>query len=499
MAPSGSRVAALLLTIVAPVAAGATGPFVCPAKGGPPWREFRSEHVLLRTDLEPTRAVEMVRDLEFARAAVLQAAYASPPAIPGAIHAVAFSDDDDYADVSPPGAAAYFTTVDGFTPTVVLPATLRARTRAAVIHEMTHRFSSFSMLRRPTWLNEGYAVYMESMGSVSFGGNMTVGTVPEGIPVLAGRTDRVRVRELLAWKEVDPAWGADLVRRYYASSWLLVHYLVNRQPAALGDLFQRLGRAEEPLSAWRASFPRWDPAVPGGLDDLEDQIDAYSRGGEYLYRKLDLQVSPVVSEHPLPSAEVHALRAALLAVGGDARGAQVRAELDEALDEDPGSPGALAAAVRLRTREDVLPLARAAVKIHPEDWRAWSALGSSLGPGAGVERLAARRKAVALAPEEPLALLLLARELEAANLPGEAAPHALRLLRIAPYSSAVHQTMASVSMRLDLCDAALRSQHRAIDTLSDQASPPSREAAERVLSEYERRCAARRSAPAAAP
>jgi tetratricopeptide (TPR) repeat protein len=499
MAPPRSRVAALLLAIVAPGAAGATGPFVCPAKGGPPWREFRTEHFVLQTDLEPVRAAELIRELEFARAAVLHAAYPSPPAIPGTIHAVAFSDDDDYADVSPPRAAAFFTTVDGFTPTVVLPATLRARTRSALIHEMTHRFSSFSLLRRPMWLDEGYAVYMESMGSVTFGGKMKVGTVPEGIPVLAGRADRVRVRDLLAWKRVEPTWGADLTRRYYASSWLLVHYLVNRQPAALGDFFRRLGRAEDPLAAWKASFPRWDPAQPGGLDDLEDSIDAYGRGGEYQYRKLDIQVSPVVTEHAIPPAEVHALRAALFALGGDAPGAQARAELDEAFSEDPGSPGALAVMERLRVRDDILPMARAAVKAHPEDWRAWSALGNSLGPGTGAERLVARRKAVALAPEEPLALLLLARDLEAANLPEEAAPHALRLLRLAPYSSAVHETMASVAMRLELCDAALRSQHRAIDTLSDRAPPRSRATAERLLGEYERRCAARPAAPAAAP
>jgi tetratricopeptide (TPR) repeat protein len=499
MAPPRSRVAALLLAIVAPGAAGANGPFVCPAKGGPPWREFRTEHFVLRTDLEPVRGAEMVRELEFARSAVLHAAYPSPPSIPGAIHAVAFSDDDDFEDVSPPKAAAFFTTLDGFTPTVVLPATLRARTRAVLIHEMTHRFSSFSLLRRPMWLDEGYAVYMESMGSVTFGGKMTVGTVPEGVPVLASRTDRVRVRDLLAWKQVDTAWGADLVRRYYASSWLLVHYLVNRQPAALGDFFRRLGRAEDPFAAWKASFPRWDPALPGGLDDLEDAIDAYGRGGEYQYRKLDLQVSPVVTEHSVQPAEVHALRAALLALRGDAQGAQVRAEVDEAIAEDPGSPGALAVMVRLRSREDTLPLARAAVKVHPEDWRAWSALASSLGPGTGAERLAARRKAAALAPEEPLALLFLARDLEAASLPDEAAPHALRLLRLAPYSSVVHETMAAVAMRLDLCDAALRSQQRAIETLSDRAPAQSREAAERLLGEYVRRCAARPSTPAAVP
>jgi tetratricopeptide (TPR) repeat protein len=473
----------------------ATSPFLCSSRGGPAWRELRSEHVVLQTDLSVERARAMVRELELARGAVLQALFAKPPDIPVVLHAVAFASDGDFSDVSPEGAAAYFTTVDGFTPIVVLPGTLQSGTRAALIHELAHHISSFPLLRRPLWLNEGLAVYLESMGSVSLGAEMSVGTVPERIQVPGKRVDRVLVRDLFAWTRVDPSWGSRLVHRHYVSSWFLVHYLFNKQPRAFEDYLRRLGRAEDPRAAWKAAFPAWDPDVQGALDDLESALDTYARGTQFSYRRIDVQVSPRISEHPLPSAEVHALRAVLLSVAGERRGEVIRAEVDEALSEDPGNPRALAVLAGLDRRADLLPLARLSVQAHPTSWRAWSALASALRRDEGEERLAARRKAVDLAPDEPLAVYQLARELVAAGRAKEATPLTLQLLRVAPYSPLVHETVASVAMQLGLCVDALRSQQRAIDTLSDLAPPRARERRERVLAEYQERCSTAPPAP----
>ena len=482
--------AALIAALVVPGAASAGTPFVCSSSGGAAWRELTSEHVVLRTDLAPERATEMIREIELARAAVLQAMFSRPPSVPGRIHAVAFSSESEFWEVSRDHAAAYVTTLDGFTPTVVLPARLQAETRAVLIHELTHHLSSFPLLRKPMWLNEGFAVFLEAMGSVALGAKMTVGSVPEMMQVPRRRSERVLVRDLLAWRRIESGWVGTTVRRHYVSSWFLVHYLVNKQTAALDDLFRRLGRAEDPLAAWKGAFPRWDPDVPGGLDDLEEALDTYGRGEQFQYHAIDVQVAPQVTTRPLPSAEVHALRAVLLPHGGERRVEVLRAELVEALAEDPGSPAALAAMARLDPRADLLPAARLSVKIHPDDWRAWSALGDSLAARSADERLAARRREVELAPDEPVALFELARDLAASGDPREAAPLALRLLRIAPYSPLAHETVATVAMGLGLCADAVRSQHRALDTLSDRAPPGVRDALERALADYERRCAA---------
>jgi hypothetical protein len=487
-----AALAALVLLLPAP-ALPATS-FTCSAKGGPQWREFTSEHVVLRTDLSPEKARAMVEELELAWAAVLHAMFSKPPNIPGAIHAIAFSSDSEYWEVSPAHAAAWFTTLDGFTPTVVLPGTLQAGTRAILIHELTHHLSSFPLLRKPLWLNEGFAVYLEAMGSVAIGARFTVGSVPELMRVPRKRSERVPVKDLLAWKRIDPDWVGETVRRYYVSSWFLVHYLVNKQTPAFYDYFRRLGRAEDPRLAWKAAFPRWDPDVPGALDDLESALDTYGRGEQFQYHELDLEVSPKVTERPLPPAEVHAIRAVLLPHGG-AKPEAVRAEVDEALQEDPANPLAVAVLAAVDPKGDPLPLARAAVQVHPGDWRSWSVLGDALARAPPAERLAARRKAVELAPGEPVALFELARDLADSGDARGAAPHALALLRIAPYSTEVHETVARVAMDLGACADALREQQRAVDTLPDGAPSKARAARESRLAEYQARCAAPPTSP----
>ncbi len=488
-----ARAAGLLAATLLPTLALPASSFTCSAKGGAEWRVYESEHVLLRTDLSPSRAEDMVRELELARAAVLHAMFSKPPQIPGQVHAIAFASDSEFWEVAPDHAAAYVTTIDGFTPLVVLPGTLKASTRTLLIHELTHHLSSFPLLRKPLWLDEGFAMYLESMGSVALGARMTVGSVPEMMPLPRKRSQRVLVKDLLAWKRIEPDWVGETVRRYYVSSWFLVHYLVNKQTAGFYELFRRLGRAEDPRAAWKASFPQWDPDVPDALDDLESKIDTYGRGESFQYHEVDVKISPKVTSRPLPPSEVHAYRAILLPHGGEQRPAVLRAEVDEALAEDPSDPLAIAVLAGLDPKADVLPQARASVKAHPGDWRAWSALGDALAKGPREEFLAARRKAVEVGPSEPVALRELARDLSAAGGAREAAAPALTLLKLAPWSPATHQTVAQVAMALGLCADALRSQQRAIDTLSDRASPSSRAEMETVLAGYARQCAAQPS------
>jgi hypothetical protein len=338
-------------------------------------------------------------------------------------------------------------------------------------------------------------MYLESMGSAALGARMTVGSIPEMMPVPRKRSQRVLVKDLLAWKRIEPDWVSETVRRHYLSSWFLVHYLVNKNTAGFYELFRRLGRAEDPRAAWKGAFPQWDPDVPDALDDLEAKLDTYGRGESFQYHEIEPKVSPTVKSRPLPPSEVHAYRALLLPHGGARSPEVLRAEVDEALAEDPADPLAIAVLAGLDPKRDVLPMARASVKAHPSDWRAWSLLGDALARGPREEFLAARRKAVEVGPSEPVALQELARDLSASGEAREASGPALALLKLAPWSPTTHETVAQVAMSLGLCADALRAQQRAIDTISDRASPEMRIEKEKTLATYVQRCAA----PAAPP
>ncbi len=477
--------AAALLAL--PLAALPASTFSCSAKGGAPWRAVTSDHFVLYTDLDPSAAKDVVAELELVRAAVLQALFSKPPAIPGRIEVVAFASLSDFEDVAPSQAAAYYVQLGGLRPLVVMPGKLTASTREVLAHEMAHHLLAFPLARRPLWLNEGLAVYLQPLGSVSLGAGMQVGTVPEGIAIPNRRSKRILVKDLLEWRRVEPGWVRETTKRYYVSSWLLVHYLMNKQTAGFLEMFRRLGRAEDPKAAWKAAFPRWDPDQPGSLEDLEDALDQYSRGEGYQYHTIRVSPEFQVSERPLPPAEVHALRVELAPAGTTLGPKEIRAELDEALSEDPGHPIAVAALAEL-TKTSALPGARAATAAHPGDWRAWSVLGDALPAASTEEKLAARRKAAELAPEEPTALVELARDLAAAGRAREAAPVALRARQVAPYSRAVHEAVADVALGLGLCPDAAGAEKRAMDVLGDAASAEEQDRMRKRLAEIESTC-----------
>lgn len=480
---------AALAAIVA-VAESATA-FECPARGGRPWRELTSDHFVVATDMTTSEASDLLRELELMRAAVLAALFRNPPTFPGHLTVVAFRSAGDFHEFAPDNWGAYFAHLGDVERAIVTPGVQAYKGRDVLAHELTHYFTAFVLLRQPAWLREGLACYLEPLGTVALGASMRVGTVPEHRKVRT-RRDRVPLRDLLAWDGRPVEFHLE---RYYDSSWLLVHYLVNKRPKEFGDLQQRLARAESPQDAWRATFPEYDPDVKGTLDGLEEALDVHVRGG-YRYRELDLQVSPQFAERAMSSAEVHAVRLRLWAQrqGGGRDEAALKAEVAEALAEDPGDPIALQARVTLE-KGDVVAAARQAVAVHPESWRAWRFLGGALAKDPK-EREAALRKAAELAPDEPATLNGLAWMLVGDGRSGEALPVARKAARLAPHSASVLDTYAAVLADLGQCPDALLAQHRALDLLPEGASQPLYDQFRERLVKVERQCGSAPAGPA---
>ena len=64
--------------------------FRCPAKGGEPWREYRSAHFVLDTDSGTGDAQKLIQKMEHMRALVLQALVGEQVEIPGRVRVLAF-------------------------------------------------------------------------------------------------------------------------------------------------------------------------------------------------------------------------------------------------------------------------------------------------------------------------------------------------------------------------------------------------------------------------
>jgi tetratricopeptide (TPR) repeat protein len=446
---------------------GARRTFRCPVQGGPAWHELATAHFVLRTDLDVEDARALLVRLERHRAAIVSALFAEARPPPGRAEVVAFRSWEEYRELAPPGVDAYYLRSAGGPPRIVLSAEMARYQRTLLSHELAHHYLAGAFARQPRWLAEGLACYVESLALEPGAGALIVGRPPPDRLARARRTP-VPVAELLVWSGLP----APNMTAHYASSWLLVHYLVHRHGEAFARYQERLARGEDPARAWVAELPEFDPGKPGALEGLDRTLARYARGAvETSSRAAPEPSAGIALEQRMPTAEVHALRLALWPHGPDRGAGALRDEIAEALRESPNHPVALEMRSRVEG-DDPLPLARRAVSAHPDDPRGWTFLAGSLeGAAAAAEREAAYRRAADLAPENPAALHNLAADLLEGGRSGEALPLARRAAQLAPWSPPLLRTYAAVLSDLGRCAEAIPVQERAIDVVPEGTGP----------------------------
>jgi hypothetical protein len=176
----------------------------------------------------------------------------------------------------------------------------------------------------------------------------------------------------------------DRAGAFYATAWLMVHYLMNRHPDELRSYEEAVTKMPE-SAAWAHSFPD----LTG--DKLDWELRSYLDGGAYSVLIFQFEVPQPASqpEKPMTDADVHATRALVLATGSrmDSLGrpeitaeqrAGTRREAAEALRQEP--PHVLAQAVlHFALGQPVdLATARLTTATHPDDWMAWLLLAEAL-------------------------------------------------------------------------------------------------------------------------
>jgi hypothetical protein len=496
---------ALALAVAGTLASGCAGAraFRCPARGGPGWSELRTDHFLLRTDLPERPAAALAGRLERMRAAVAGALGGDD--VPGLVDVIAFATRRELEPFAPAGSPGYYLRYVGGPPRIVLSGELVAWQRALLAHELTHHFLAGRYPRQPRWFAEGLAVYMESLGDDQPAGGLVVGAPPPD-RLERARRGRVPVRELLEW---SGAAGRRPARELYASSWLLVHWLVHARPDAFAELEGRLRAGAAPAEAWAAALPEHDPRLPGGPEALDAILARYVETDlETTRRPVSVPAAIGYRELAIPSAEVHAIRLALWNQGPPKPAAALREEIDEALREAPDHPLALQLLAGFPGQEPER-LARRAVRAFPRDPRAWTFLGFSLGApeppprttprdapapaspaeaARAAEREDAFRRAAELAPENPAALHNLATEIAAEGRPGEALPLARRAAELAPWSPPILASLAAILSELGRCAEALPLQERALDAWPEGAPEAGRRALEERRDAYLAQC-----------
>lgn len=316
---------------------GCASSFRTEAEGGLPWREYETQHFVLRTDAEPQNALETARHLEDVFFVLSHVAFPYKPHFEGQTEVVLFSNEDDLGLLGRETAGLHRS---GHTwlqtmPTIVIAGENDAGSQI-VAHELVHQFVGFHMPQAPLWLNEGLAMYYETMRVED--GSLTIGE-----HLLAQRPlayFRMQPEELLpatALHALDRSEFYEKEKRFgnYMSAWTLVSALQMgaRKPSfsAYLDALQS-GRVSE-KQAFREHCQRWlDESLErdrGAV--LEKRVTEIAS-----FRKFQRPARPVSTSKALRPADVHVLWARLL----EHRPEESLREAERALELEPGHPEA---------------------------------------------------------------------------------------------------------------------------------------------------------------
>lgn len=339
--------------IVAALAA--CGPAIppLPSKGGPPWREYTTEHFTLWTDTSQKRASKLMRDMEDLRHVVIGIGFHGGGN--GRVVVVALRDEAEAKAFMPGEFKAMASQANSYIqqPLIMMPADTYDE---VVAHELTHTISQTVIRDQPRWFAEGLAKYFETIKIDRGRGTVDLGREPmyRGEPLVISRL--LALRELVKCTDLTCA-----DRHFYASAWALFTYLMNVKPAEVTSYLQLVESAN--------------------LDELEAELKRWLVNGSHMVLHYNVKLPTfAITERELTDADVHAIRG-LLRAEFQERKDLAKLEADEALALDPTH--VLATFLRYRVDKSTLTpdVARAVAKAHPDDWRAQMLLAWAVREG----------------------------------------------------------------------------------------------------------------------
>lgn len=470
----------------------------CPDEGGASWREVNSPHFRISTDLGDRVARLTAVELEQLYAALLLA-WGDKVDPPGQVEVIVLRSDVEMDEFTLGAALEAFLDSSGRAPLMVMagegefllqhPESLEVQA-----HELTHHISRSIMVRQPRWLSEGLATYLQSVHFSSLHRKATFSRFHPQYSLYVRYHTRLSLKQLWAWDK-RPYAVAGETEPYYATSWLWVMYLMDKQPARFRDFEERLSRAEEPHQAWEAAF--------GDVPHLEEDFQKYEpRKEDSLTVELP-RINPELQVQDLDCAEVHTLRARLfLRSPGrrhlDGRIRLAQQEVEQALRDDPANVSAVELQASFTPEpEKRLAMARALVQARPESGAAWSLLGQALQDASApaTEQEQALHRALQLDPEDVDALVAMAWVHTEKGETVEGLANAQRAVRLAPGRASTMEAYAALLFQAGRCEESVMAQQRAISLLDGHvtealraAAQATQEAMKQKLGEYERHC-----------
>jgi|GEM_PF-1831068 len=256
------------------------------------WVEVESENFLLTGRVKQKNAEDLLRDLEIYRAAILKLLKikATPESTKVKVLAVKDAEALESLIGRNDFDGVYTASVSG--PYFILNAKngfkRNDRSRHTAIHEYTHHLlQTYSPNRFPRWYEEGYAEYLANFEK-------------KGGQIIIGRPNDSHARALGSkhWMDWDVFFesikdypftpGERLSReitdqdRFYAQSWLAVHYILNQpgEPQKFDRYYKQITEGVASQEAFKSAFGE-SPATFGAV------LKAYYKTNKFTVYKLN--------------------------------------------------------------------------------------------------------------------------------------------------------------------------------------------------------------------
>ena len=233
------------------------------------WIEVSTEHFRIRSTLSERKTIRLIRNLDLLRLTVpiITNVARTESTIPTHIYAVKNSGDFQRFGIDRNTVGRFISGLRNNT--ILIRDTSNMDETAIVLHEYVHfLLRNHSGYEYPRWYNEGYAEYLSGTGIRR--GSFQVGRPPEHRMYGLQYNNWLAAEKLLdpdAYRNLTPSG----VGMFYAQSWLLVHFLMNRTDRD---------------SRFADDMRRYLDLTRSGADEVEAFGTAFGVSGDSLIRDL---------------------------------------------------------------------------------------------------------------------------------------------------------------------------------------------------------------------
>jgi len=221
------------------------------------WRQYESRYFIANSSAGERKTLQILRELELFRAAVLQVANLKVPEDAPRTEVLIFGKWKDFEKLGMGRNVAGFAWNRGGRFLIVMSAPGVSRgAETRVRHEFSHVLLGYQGFQYPMWFSEGFAELMATMDVREKKLEFTLGQAPERAKWTAG--DNFDWNALIAKGWDNRAHHGRTVSSAYLQSWLLVHYAMLGNDFAntpkLTQYFGLLDTGTPSLAAFEQAF-----------------------------------------------------------------------------------------------------------------------------------------------------------------------------------------------------------------------------------------------------